>query len=101
MSRRTRIVSFGLLGIAGLAVIAFVAAILVVRTDWFRNKVRAKIASVAETASGGRAEIGNFDYNWHTLTAEVAPFILHGKESPSSPPFFRADRIRIGLKIVS
>ena len=101
MSRRKKRILFSLLGLVGLALTAFLVAIFVVQTDWFKNKVRARIISVAETASGGRVEIGSFNYNWHNLTAEVAPFVLHGKEPPSARPFFRADKIQIGLKIIS
>jgi translocation and assembly module TamB len=101
MSRRKKSILFRLLGLAGLALTVFLVAIFVVQTDWFKNKVRARIISVAETASGGRVEIGSFNYNWHNLTVEVAPFILHGKEPPSARPFFRADKIQIGLKIIS
>src|SRR5581483_8198223 len=49
----------------------------------------------------GRAEIGVFRFDWSTMTAEVAPFVLHGTEAPGTPPLFRADSIRVGLKIVS
>jgi len=90
MRRRSRIVLFSALGVAGVALVLFVAAIIVVQTDWFKNKVRERIVEVAETASG-----------WPALTAEVEPFILHGKEPASSKPFFRAERITVGLKIIS
>jgi translocation and assembly module TamB len=101
MSRRKKILLFGLGGVTGLALMAVLAAFIVVQTDWFKNKVRAKIVSTAELATGGRVEAGRFDYNWQSLTAEVAPFVIHGKESPQAAPFFRAARIRIGLRIIS
>ncbi len=78
-----------------------VAGLLTVQSDWFKNKVREKIVAVSQNASGGRVEIGKFNYDWHSLTAEVGPFIIHGREPASAPPFFRADKIRIGLKIIS
>ena len=101
MTRRKKAWLFGLLGVAGLLLIALFAAVAVLQTDWFKDKVRARIVSEAETATGGRVEIGRFDYNWHSLTAEVAPFVIHGKEPPQAAPFFRADRIRVGLRIIS
>lgn len=101
MSRARKAILFTLLSVivaigAGLGV-----AIVLLQTDWFKNKVRERIVSVAETATGGRVEIGKFNYDWQNLTAEVAPFVLHGNEPSSAPPFFRADRIQIGLKIIS
>ena len=101
MKTRTKILLFGLLGVACLAVAALLAGILLLQSDWFKNKVRERIVAVAEKATGGRVEVGSFNYNWHDMTAEVAPFILHGKEPVSSPPLFRVEKIKIGLKIVS
>lgn len=101
MKRRWKILLFSALGLAGLILAVFVAAVIIFQSDWFKNKVREKIASVAETATGGRAEIGRFRYDWRTLRAEVSPFVLHGKEPAGSPPFFRAEKIQIGLKIIS
>src|SRR4051794_29979615 len=54
-----------------------------------------------ERASGGRAEIGAFHFDWKSLTAEVAPFVLHGTESAAERPLFQADSVRVGLKIIS
>lgn len=100
MSRPKKI-WIGLAGAVGLLAIVLLAGLIVIQTDWFRDQVRARIVSEAETATGGRVEIGNFNYDWRSLSAEVSPFTLHGKEAPGAPPFFRAERIRIGLKIIS
>jgi translocation and assembly module TamB len=99
--RRKKRILYGLAGFVALILIVSVTGLFLVQTDWFKNKVRARIISVAETASGGRVEIGSFNYNWHNMTAEVAPFVLHGREPANAPPFFRADKIHVGLKIIS
>jgi translocation and assembly module TamB len=101
MRRRARIVAFSLLGLAGLALTLLIAGVLLVQTAWFRNLVRDRIISVVERATGARVEIGGFSYNWRNLTAEVSPFVLHGTEPASAPPLFRADKIQIGLRIIS
>ena len=101
MTRRKKIWVFGLGGFLGLLLLTVLTAVVVVQTDWFKNKVRARIVSETENATGGRVEIGHFDYDWHNLTAEVAPFVIHGTEPPQARPFFRADKIRVGLKIIS
>jgi translocation and assembly module TamB len=101
MSRRKKAWLFSLAGLAALLLIALFAAALVLRTVWFKNQVRDRLVSVAATATGGRVDIGEFDYNWSNLTVEVAPFVIHGKESPPAAPFFRAERIRIGMRIIS
>jgi translocation and assembly module TamB len=96
-----RVILSIILGLFALVCIAFIAAIVTLRTDWFREKVRTKIISVAEQATGGRVEIGSFSYDWNQLTASVAPFVLHGTEPAGDPPLLRADRIHVGLKIIS
>ena len=101
MSRAVKAVLWTLGGLTALTVAAAVAFIIVVQTAWFKNQVRERIVSVAEHATGGRVEIGSFNYDWHGLTADVSPFVLHGSEPPSAPPFFRAAKIRVGLRIIS
>ena len=86
---------------AGLAIALLVAGVFVLRSEWFKNKIRERIVSVTERATGGRVEIGSFSYNWRDLTAEVAPFVLHGTEPASAPPLFHADKIKIRLRIIS
>src|SRR5579863_2119558 len=101
MSRRAKIVVFSLLGAVGLAVAVLAAGVVLLRSEWFKNKVREKIVSVSEHATGGRVEIGRFSYDWRGLTAEVSPFVLHGTEAPSAPPLLRVDKIKIRLRIIS
>jgi translocation and assembly module TamB len=101
VKRRARIVVFTLLGLAGFGIALLVAGLVLVQTAWFRDQVRDRIVFVVQRATGGRVEIGSFSYNWHNLTVEVAPFVLHGTEPAAAPPLFRADKIQIGLKIIS
>jgi translocation and assembly module TamB len=101
MTRRAKIVAFSFLGVAGIAIAASAAGLVLVQSGWFKNKIREKIVSVTERASGGRVEIGSFSYDWRDLTAEVSPFVLHGTEPASAPPLLRADKIKIRLRIIS
>ncbi len=101
MKKAVKICGFSLLALAGLAVAALVAGLVTVQTDWFKNQVRQRIVAEAARATGGGVDIGTFSYDWHTLTADVSPFVIHGTEPRSGPPFFRADKIQVGLKIIS
>ncbi len=89
------------LGLAAAILVVTIAAIFVLQSGWFRNKVRERIITEVENATGGRVEAGNFDYNWERSTAGIGPFTLHGTEPAGSPPLFHADKIQVGLKIVS
>lgn len=99
--RIAKTVAFTLLGLVSLVLVLLVAGIIVIQTAWFKNRVRTQLEAVIERATGGRVEIGSFSYNWRTLTAEVAPFTLHGTEPASAPPLFHADKIQIRFKIIS
>jgi translocation and assembly module TamB len=101
VSRFRRVVFYLLLATVAGAAIAFTAILLLVQSAWFKNQVRERIISITENATGGRVEIGQFDFNWRTLTATIQPFVLHGKEPASSAPLFHAAKIEIGLKVIS
>ncbi len=101
MSRPVRILVRTTAALAALGLLLTVSAILVYRSDWFRDRLRERIVSEVERATGGRAEIGSFRFDWRTLTVNVAPFVLHGTESAGARPFFRAASIRLTLKVLS
>lgn len=101
MSKPKRIVLYVLGGLVGLAILLAVSAVLVFRSHWFYEKVRTKLVSTIEEATGGRAEIGAYTLDWRKLEANVRGFELHGTEPANQPPLFHADNIQVGLKIIS
>ena len=101
MTRRTQGILRVVLVLTSLVMLVAVTLLLTLQSDWFRERVRKKIVSVVEDATGGRVEIGAFTYDRGALTAEVSKFVLHGKELPSEAPLFRADSIQVGLRVVS
>ena len=88
-------------GIAALAVFLLVVSIVIVQTAWFQNFVREKIVSVTEESTGGRVEIGSFEFRLWGLAAHVRDFVLHGKEAAGEPPLFRAQTIDLRLKLLA
>jgi len=101
MSRRTRIIWITRGGLAVALFVATLSAILILRSDWFRETVRARVIFAVERATGGRAEIGAFHFDWRQMRTELDGFVLHGTEPANGPPLFRADAIVLGIKIVS
>ena len=96
-----RIIRLATAIIASLVIIATISTIFVLRSGWFYEKVRDRIVTTVETATGGRTEAGSFRFDWHNLRAEVGNFTLHGTEPAGKPPLFHASRIAVGLKIIS
>ncbi len=100
-SRTRRYLAIAAGWLLGFVILLPLALVLVFRSGWFHDKVRDRIVAEVEKASGGRAEIGAFQFDWRKLEARVAPFTLHGKEKPGEPVFLQTAGIQIGLKIVS
>ena len=96
-----RVVLWFAAGVAVLLVATAIGGLLILRSSWFENRVREKLIAVAEDATGGKVDIGSFQYDWHHLSATVAPFVLHGKEAAGDPPLFRATKIEVRMRIVS
>jgi translocation and assembly module TamB len=88
-------------GLAGLVLLLVLVALLVLPSRWFENQVRLTIVNEIERASGGRAEIGTFHFDWKALTARVSPFVLHGTEPPQEAPLLRAASVEVGLRVIS
>lgn len=87
--------------LATALVLVLLAGIVVLRTQWFHDRVRERIVSEVQDATGGRAEIGAFHFDWRTLTAGVRDFTLHGTEAAGESPLLRAGAITVRLRIVS
>jgi len=101
MTRARHLIRQCLVAAAILLVVCAVAALLVVRSGWFRELVRYRIVTEVESATGGRVEVGNFSFKWETLTAKISPFVLHGMEPASEAPLLRVESVSIGLRIIS
>lgn len=87
--------------IAALVGLLALAAVLVVRSDWFYDQVRHRLVTTVEKATGGRVEMRAFRFDWTRLRAEVHGFVLHGTEPAGKPPLASAAQAAVGLKIVS
>jgi autotransporter translocation and assembly factor TamB len=101
VSRGRKIAVIVACSILGLIVIAFVGIIITVRTAWFRNFVREKIVASVEEATGGKADVGSFSFDWTHLRATVRNFVIHGLEPPTAAPLFRANLVQVDLKLLS
>src|SRR5579872_2092093 len=101
MSRPYRILTIVGASILGLMIVLVVASILVMRTTWFHNFVREKIIATVEDSSGGKVEIGSFEFDWTHLRATIRNFVLHGTERAGQAPLFQADLIQLDLSLFS
>jgi translocation and assembly module TamB len=101
MRRTFKIALYTLGGLAAAAVVCAVAALIVIQSAWFHEKVRQRMVREIEDATGGRVELGSFDFDWHTMTVTVRNLVIHGTEGPKEAPFARVDLVRVELKVIS
>jgi len=101
MSRRSRWALIIGASMLGLMILAVVAGIFVAQSSWLRDQVRQRIVAETEKATGGRVEIGSFQFDWDTLTAKLNGFVIHGSEPPGSAPLLRVQFIEVKLKVIS
>ena len=87
--------------LAAVFLVGAIVAFALFQSDWFRNKIRERLIAAAEDATGGRAEIGSFEFSWTNMRAEVRNVVLHGTEPAGKPPLVHASSIAVGLKIIS
>ncbi len=99
MSRPMRILRNAALALVGFILVLAIAAILVVQSAWFRNYVKQTIVTSVEDSTGGKAEIGTFQFEWKRLTAVVTDFVIHGNEPPGAVPMLRVARVQLNLRL--
>ncbi len=99
MSRPVRIVRNVAIGLVGLILVLVVAVLVVVQTAWFRNYVRQTIISDVEESTGGRVDIGSFDFDVKNLRATVMNFVIHGTEPANAAPFVSIPRIEVDFRL--
>jgi translocation and assembly module TamB len=86
-------------GTAAFVAVLFVAGILIVQTDWFREYVKRKIIASTELGTGGTVEVGGFQFDWKHLRAVVTNFVIHGSEPRGAAPFVSARRVQLDLRL--
>jgi translocation and assembly module TamB len=99
--KRKKILTISAATLACLAVLLAVTSLLVIQSEWFSNFVREKIISVAQESTGGRVEIGSFEFDWRRLTVRIRNFILHGTEPPSGKPLLSASLVELRLSLLA
>ncbi len=101
MSRRTKLVLSVVGGLAAVALIVGISALFVLQSDWFSNYVRDKIIASAEESTGGKVEVGAFQFDWKHLTVRIRNFVLHGTEPQNVHPLLSVDLLELHLRLFS
>lgn len=63
--------------------------------------IRSALVSRLEQGTGTRVEMGGFHFYFWSLRVEIENLTLHGLEAANQPPLFHADRVDVGIRILS
>jgi translocation and assembly module TamB len=90
------------LSVLGILILAgIVGGYLFLESASFQRYAIRTIVEDTNNATGGRAEIGSFDFHPSTLTAHLYDITIRGSEPASQSPLLHIDKLTIGLKIQS
>jgi uncharacterized protein involved in outer membrane biogenesis len=102
MSGRFRRRVTWLLRLAGLLLLLAAGWVaILVRTGLDERWARGAIVRQIENMTGGRAELQAFRFRLLGLRAELHGLTVHGREPEGTPPFFRADRLVVDVRLDS
>jgi len=91
-----------LLWVLGTWTLLFVAlAIIAVGSGLANPLLRRILINRVQALTGARVEIRTVSVGWFSLNATVNGLVIHGKEPGDTEPLFRAEQVRVGLRIDS
>ena len=85
----------------GLLLILGIGGYFYLQSRGFHEYAIRKIVEEVNSATGGRATIGDVNLNLGTLTANLYDITLRGREKPEQPPLFHADKLTVRIKLRS
>ena len=100
MSRTGKWIRNAVIGIVSLLVVLVIGLVIVVQTNWFRNYVREQIISATQDATGGRVELGAFNFDLSQLHATISGLVIHGNEPAGAAPFVSVASAEVRLRLL-
>ena len=81
--------------------LAFLVAGWYLTSPGFQERVRSRVVAELQRSTGGRVELGAFQWNLSQLQFEARNLTIHGREGAGELPFFHADRVLVRMRIAS
>lgn len=87
--------------IAGVIGVVVVGGLIAVQTPWVSNYVKQKLVSGVQDATGGKVDVGSFQFDPWNLTITIRNFIVHGTEPKTAAPLLDVPLLQVHLKLLS
>lgn len=101
MRRLKKILWIGVPVALSLMLLLAAVAYFTLRSRWFHEKLRLTVVQEIERATGGKAEVESFSFDWRIMRAEASGIVIHGLEGSGEAPFVRIGHARVGLNLKS
>jgi translocation and assembly module TamB len=89
------------IGIGLLVIVVAISGYVYLKGSSFSRFALRKIADQANQATGAKTTIGGMDFSLSGLTANLYDITVRGTERLDQPPLLHADKLTVGVKIVS
>lgn len=90
-----------------IIIVVVIAAAVIGGALWYASRpqfaarVRRTVVATLERTTGGKVDIGSFQWSVRRLAIQVNDLTVHGKEGPGEAPYFHVDRLTLRAKILS
>ncbi|HVP42067.1 MAG TPA: translocation/assembly module TamB domain-containing protein [Terriglobales bacterium] len=84
-----------------LLIVVALFAVWYLRSDALRERVGAEVIASLEAATGGKVEMGSFQWSLSHLSFEIHDLTIHGLEPPGEAPFVHVERADIRAEVLS
>jgi translocation and assembly module TamB len=92
----------GALAILGLLLLLLGGLVFfALRSPEMRERIRARIVREVEQATGARAELRKFDFDWIAWRVWIEDLVLHGTEAEGRAPFVQIQHAELTLSVRS
>ncbi len=98
---RWRHVAYTAAGVLVIAVVLMGALLWYASTPQFAMRVHRTIIATLEHATGGKVDMGSFQWSVRGLAVEIDDLTIHGKEVPGQVPYFHVQHLTLHAKLIS
>ena len=72
-----------------------------VHSTWFAAMIRGRLVAGLQEVTGGRVELGHFQFDPDKLQAGISTLVIHGTEPADAPPLLSVQSAEITIKVLS
>jgi len=96
-----RVLTWIAIALLALAMCLVATAVVLVRSQAFKNYLLEKIQRSASNSLGTPVRLQNLAFHFSSVSADLYGLTVRGKEPEPEPPLLTVDHIKLGVTIIS